>query len=189
MGFFRDVTERKQAEEALRQSEERFRVAFEEAPLGIIMLVGDGVVVRANRTFCEMSGYCEDELIGKSIHEVTCPEDRGQSERLNVQVLAGVIPSLTMEKRYLRNKGGFFWGRVTVTAVHDRGGNVIFALSIIENITGRKLAEEALRRSTATSGTCSDPATTNDNSSPTKSTMGWPSSWPGRSCSSMPSTI
>ena len=103
-------------------------------------------MVRANRTFCQMSGYSEEELIGKSIHEVTYPEDRERSERLNEQVLAGVIPSLTMEKRYLRKNEGFFWGQAAVTAVHDRGGNVIFALSIIENITERKRAQEALKK-------------------------------------------
>ena len=141
-----EINERKRAEEALRQSEERFRVAFEEAPMGIIMAVGDGVLVRANRTFCQMSGYREEELIGKPVRDITHPEDRGRSEELSVQVLAGVIPGFRIEKRYLRKDGGFFWGQVAVTAVHDRGGNVIFALGIIENITERKRAEEALAK-------------------------------------------
>ena len=186
-GLFCDITERKQAEEALRQSEERFRVAFEDAPLGIVMTVGEGILVRANRTFCRMSGYTEEELIGKSVLAITHPEDREDTQRLGAQVLAGANPGITMEKRYLKKHGGFFWGQIAVTAIHDRGGNVIFVLGIIEDITERKRAEEALRRNTATSGTCSDPATTNGNSSPTKSTTGWPSSWPGRSCSSRPS--
>ena len=141
-----DITERKQAEEALRASEERFRVAFEEAPLGVVMVVGDGIVVRVNRAFCQMSGYTEEELIGKAIYHVTHPEDRERSEELTERVLAGVIPSFAVEKRYLRKGGGFFWGQITVTAVRDRGGNVIFVLGIVENVTERKRAEEALAR-------------------------------------------
>ena len=111
MGIFRDITERKRAEEALRASEERFRVAFEEAPLGILMVVGEGILVRANRTFCQMSGYSEEELIGKPVRDVMHPEDREQFEALDEQVRAGVIPGFTTEKRYLRKTGDSSGGR------------------------------------------------------------------------------
>ena len=141
-----DITERKRAEEALHQSEERFRVAFEEAPLGIVMVVGEGILVRVNQTFCQMTGYTEEELIGKSVRDLTHPEDWEHSEELANAVLKGAIPSLRLEKRYLKKGGGVFWGQITVTAVHDQGGNVIFALGIIENITERKRAQEALAK-------------------------------------------
>ena len=106
-----DMTQRKRAEEALRQSEERFRVAFEEAPLGIVMVIGDGCLVRVNRTFCRMGGYSEEELIGKPIRSITHPEDRERSEELTRRVLAGVIPSFALEKRYLRKPGDSSGGR------------------------------------------------------------------------------
>ena len=141
-----DITERKRAEEALRASEERFRVAFEDAPLGIVMTVGEGILVRANRTFCRLSGYTEEELIGKSVIDITHPEDREDTQALGTQVLAGANPGITMEKRYLKKHGGFFWGQIAVTAIHDRGGNVIFVLGIIEDITERKQAQEALAK-------------------------------------------
>ena len=115
--------------------------------MGIIMAVGDGVLVRANRTFCQMGGYTEEELIGLPVSDITYPEDRERSKELTRQVFAGLMPSFALEKRYLRKGGAFFWGRITVTAVRDRGGKVIFALGIIEDITERKRAEEALRRS------------------------------------------
>ena len=146
LGVVEDITERKQAEESLRLSEERFRVAFEEAPVGIIMVVGEGILARVNRAFCQMSGYTADELIGTSIHDLTYPEDRGRSKELNEQVLAGLIPGFAMENRYLTKNGGFLWVQMTATAVHDRGGNVVCGLGIIENITDRKRAEEALAK-------------------------------------------
>ena len=146
LGIVEDITDRKQAAEALRASEERFRVAFEDAPLGIVMTVGEGILVRANRTFCRMSGYNEEELIGKSVLAITHPEDREDTQTLGTQVLAGANPGITTEKRYLKKHGGFFWGQIAITAIHDRGGNVIFVLGIIEDITDRKRAEEALAK-------------------------------------------
>jgi PAS domain S-box-containing protein len=145
-GFFRDMTDQRRAEAALRTSEERFRVAFEEAPVGIIMVIAEGLITRVNRTFCQLSGYREDELIGSSVFDLTHPEDRKQSEELSRQVLAGEIPSFSIEKRYLRKAGGYFWAQISTSAIHDRDGRVAFALGIIENITERKEAHEALER-------------------------------------------
>jgi PAS domain S-box-containing protein len=145
-GFFRDMTDQRRAADELRASEERFRVAFEEAPVGIIMVDANGITTRVNQTFCQLSGYPEAEIIGSSIFGITHPEDRDNSEALSRRLLSGEIPSFSMEKRYLKKDGGYFWAQMSAAAMHDREGRVLFALGIIEDMTDRKKALEALER-------------------------------------------
>ena len=147
MAVARDITERKQAEEALRASEERFRVTFEEAPVGMVIGVGDGVIVKANRAVCRMTGYTQEELVGQHVRDLTHPEDRELSGPFVKRLMAGEIPSFTLEKRYLRKDGQPFWAQATTAVVHGPDGKTAFALGIVEDITKRKQAEEALRQS------------------------------------------
>ncbi len=141
-----DITERKRAEEALRASEERFRVTFEEAPVGMAIGEGDGVITKANRALCRMSGYSEEELIGRHVRDLTYPEDRELSGPLVKRLMAGEIPSFTLEKRYLRKDGQPFWAQATTAMAHDPDGRIAFALGVVEDITERKRAQEALAR-------------------------------------------
>ena len=141
-----DITERKQAEEALRASEERFRVAFEEAPVGMVIGEGDGVLTKVNRAVCRMTGNSEQELVGRHVRDLTYPEDRELSGPFVKRLLAGEIASFTLEKRYLRKDGQPFWAQATTAAVHGPDGRIVLALGVVEDITERKQAQEALRR-------------------------------------------
>jgi PAS domain S-box-containing protein len=135
------------ADEALQASEERFRVTFEEAPVGMAICVGEGVIAKANRALCRMSGYRPEELVGRHVRELTYAEDRELSVPLVKKLLAGEISSFTLEKRFLRKDGQIRWAQATTTVAHDSDGKIAFALGIVEEITERKQAEEALRHS------------------------------------------
>ena len=141
-----DITERKRAEEALRASEERFRVAFEEAPVGMVIGEGDGVLTKVNRAVCRMTGYSDEELVGRHVRDLTYPEDRELSGPFVKRLLAGEIASFTLEKRYLRKDGQPFWAQATTAAVHGPDGRIVLALGVVVDIDDRKQAEEALQR-------------------------------------------
>jgi PAS domain S-box-containing protein len=135
-------SQRKRAEDALRESEERFRVTFEEAPVGMVIGVGDGVIAKANRALCSISGYCQEELLGRHVRDLAYPEDRALSDPLVKRLLAGEIPSFTLEKRYLRKDGHFFWAQATTALAYGPDGKAAFALGVVEDITNRKRAEQ-----------------------------------------------
>ena len=99
------------AEEALRASEERFRVTFEEAPVGMAICGSGGVITKINRALCRISGYSEEELVGRDIRDLSHPEDREMSSPLLKRLIVGEIPGFTLERRYLRKGGQPFWRR------------------------------------------------------------------------------
>lgn len=146
ISFIRDVTERKQAEEALRASEERFRLAFEEAPVGMVIAVGDGVIVRVNHALCRVSGYESEELIGRHVRDFQHPDDRELSLPFVKKLFAGEISSFSVERRYIAKGGRVFWANATTAAARNPDGSLAFALGVIEDITDRKHARDALLR-------------------------------------------
>ena len=140
--MLRDITERKRAEEALRDSEERFRVTFEEAPVGMVICVGDGVIVKANRALCRMSGYSEEELVGRHVRDLAHPEDRELSGPFVEKFLGGEIPSFSVEKRYIRKDGQPFLAQAITAAARGPDGKIAFGLGVVEDITERKRVEQ-----------------------------------------------
>src|SRR5262249_43558640 len=110
----RDVSDRVQADEALRLAEERFRNAFEEAPIGMSLVAPDGRWVRVNRASCEIVGYSEQELLGLTFQDITHPDDLDADLEYVRQMLAGEIRTYRMEKRYFHKDGHIVWINLSV---------------------------------------------------------------------------
>lgn len=137
------------ARAAARTSEEWFRRMFDQNPLGTTMGDRDYVLLGVNRKFCEMLGYSEQELIGRTVASLTYPADRAEDVRLAARMWAEETRGYTRTKRYVRKDGGVFWAAVSVAAIRDEAGRQRYALGMIEDITGRKQMEEDLERSRA----------------------------------------
>lgn len=150
LGVFVDITERKQAEASLRDSEERFRSAFEQAAVGMAHVSLDGYYVRVNDRLCAILGYAREELLQKNFAELTHPDDRPTSLLLSENLLAGKIPRYSTEKRYLRRDGSLMWVNITASLVRAADSQIKHRLVVIEDISARKAAELALRDLTAT---------------------------------------
>lgn len=133
--------------EALRQSEERFRVIFEEAGVGISHTNIDGRILRANPKFCQIVGYSSDELVEMRFQDITNPTDLLTELSLHQKLLKLEQTSYHIEKRYIRRDGTFVWVKLTVSVVCNSNNEPIELIKVIEDISDRKHTEEALRRS------------------------------------------
>jgi two-component system sensor histidine kinase/response regulator len=145
----RNIAERKRAEEALRESEERFRATFEQAAVGIAHVGTDGRWLRVNRKLCEIVGYPREELLEKTFQDITHPDDLGKDLEQARKLLAGEIGTYSMEKRYFRKDGSTVWINLTGSLVRDRGGEPSYFIAVVEDISERKRAEAKLRESEA----------------------------------------
>jgi PAS domain S-box-containing protein len=143
----RDITERKLAEAALRESEARFRAIFEYAAVGISKVTLSGQFLQVNQRLCQLYGYTESELLALTFQEITYPIDLDADLKYWQQLLAGEIPSYSLEKRYVRKDGQILWGNLSVSVVCDSAGVPQYALGVMEDISERKQAEIALRDS------------------------------------------
>jgi len=143
----RDVGKRVHAEKKLRESEERFREVFENAPVGVCVCGLDGRYLQVNAAVCRMLGYSAQELMEFTWMDVTHPDDVEPSRRRVKAVLEtpGTLPDL--EKRYLHRNGSPVWVRTRISLVRDSSGNSQYLVVHVEDITERKRAEEALRES------------------------------------------
>ena len=136
--FVRDVTGRKRAEEALRDSEERFRTALDHAPIGMALVGLDGRFLRVNRALCEIVGYPADELVALTFQQITHPGDLAgdlaQAERL----LEGRIARYEIEKRYLHRDGHAVWVQLTGSLVRGPGGEPRYFIAQVQDVTERR---------------------------------------------------
>jgi PAS domain S-box-containing protein len=142
--FVEDVTARTRAEQVLRDAEERFRATFEHAAVGIAQVTVEGKFLLLNQRFCEITGYTQSELVGRTFQEITHPDDLEADLTFLRQILSGEAENYSMEKRYIRKNGSVVWVELTVAPVRDGAGKPKYFISVIEDITARKLAEESL---------------------------------------------
>ncbi|MCQ4188315.1 PAS domain S-box protein [Methylocystis suflitae] len=145
--FVRDITERKQAEAALRDSEERFRVSFANASIGFAMNGPNDNYLDANRAYCVIAGYTREELLALKGSQLIHPDDRPANMALAERMLAGVIPGFVVENRYIRKNGENIWVRKSVSLIRSADGAPRWIITLVEDVTERKLAEEALQQS------------------------------------------
>ncbi len=144
-GFNADITQRKTYEDALRESEAKFRKIYEEGPFGMSLVNNDFKFIMANRTFFDLTGYTESDLQGLTFRDITYPEDRDIGVESIKKLIKGEIPVFRSEKRYVRKDRSVMWGSITVTANFDKNGNFLYNISILEDITGRKNAENQIK--------------------------------------------
>jgi PAS domain S-box-containing protein len=144
------ITEHKRAEEELRESEERFRKAFDYAALGMVLVSPGGRFLKVNSYFCQMVGYTEEELLNRTFNDVTHPDDYHIGLDVLSQVVDGIVPYAWVEKRYLHKDGRIVWGMLSTSALRDAVDNVVYLVSHIQDITERRRAEQALRESNET---------------------------------------
>ena len=138
--------ERGRAEEALRESEERFRGTFENAAVGILHAAPDGQLLRANEKFCEIVGYSREELLGKTFRDLTYVEDLALGLESFGALMRGELTSYGLEKRYDRKDGSPVWVEVFVSLQRDAAGNPAYGIGMVQDISGRKLLEGQLRQ-------------------------------------------
>jgi two-component system, cell cycle sensor histidine kinase and response regulator CckA len=132
-------------EEALRPNEERYRKIFENGPLGIGLADMQNHIIEANPALCQMLGYTEEEITKLTIIDTIHPDDLQKNLEMLEQLRQNKISKYTIEIRCPRKGGGLIWVNITVSCVWDEAGNPLYRLSLMENITERKLIEDRFR--------------------------------------------
>jgi two-component system, sensor histidine kinase and response regulator len=152
-GIGRDITEMKKTEkalisakEALRESEERFRLAMEEGPIGMGLIGKEFRFIKVNRALCETLGYTETEFSQMAFLDVIHPKEVGRIVERAQLHFSGNAPSDKLETRFIAKSGETLWIGLSVSPVRDTHGQLLYGLAVMENITKRKKAEAALVR-------------------------------------------
>ncbi|HEV3256741.1 MAG TPA: response regulator, partial [Gemmataceae bacterium] len=138
--------EQSRAEQALRESEERFRGTFENAAVGIFHSDAAGRFLRVNEKFCALVGYPRDELLQKTFRDMTHPDDRAAGIESFAALMRGELASYALEKRYVRKDGSPVWVELFVSLQRDAAGQPTYGIAVLQDISERKELEGELRR-------------------------------------------
>lgn len=144
-----EIDQHQRTEAALRHSEEQFRRVFDEAPIGMTLAALDDCYMRVNQSFCTMLGYTKSEAMALTFKDITHPAELELEMPCMAQIIDGEIDSFDLEKRYIRKNGEILWVNLRLIALRDQAGKFLYTLAMIEDITQRKYALEALQKSEA----------------------------------------
>lgn len=147
MGIFEDITERREAEKRITESEARFRGAFENAAVGASMASLKGRFLKVNRFLCDMLGYSEEELLSRTFSDVTHPDDVHVGLDAAKKLVSGEISHTMFEKRYVRKDGKLINVVISPTVIRDGDGHPLHFFALFQDVTERKEAEKRLRES------------------------------------------
>jgi diguanylate cyclase (GGDEF)-like protein/PAS domain S-box-containing protein len=142
--FVHDISERRAANAHVREAEERFRRAFDDAAIGMALTSPEGRWLRVNRALCAITGYPAEKLTGLAFREITHPEDRGRDVDALRAMIAGELERFQTEKRYFHADGHVIWVSLNVSIVRDEDGKPLHLISQMQDISERKQAEDRL---------------------------------------------
>ena len=128
----------------MKESEERFRSAFDHAPIGMALVAPDGRWLQVNQGLCDIAGYSESEFKGMTFQAITHPDELGEFMVRLKEVVDGKVPTYQMEKRYLHRLGHEVWVLVGVSLIRDSESKCLHLIFQIQDITHRKRAEQQL---------------------------------------------
>lgn len=144
-GALRDVTDRIKAEDAIRESEEKFKNSFQYSAIGMALISPEGKWLKANPMVSEMVGYTEEELQNMTFQQITHPDDLDADLNFVQQLLEGKIKTYSMEKRYIHKNGNIVWVLLSVSLMRDKMNHPIYFISQVNDISDRKKAEKKLK--------------------------------------------
>jgi diguanylate cyclase (GGDEF)-like protein/PAS domain S-box-containing protein len=144
-GTAQDITDRRASEAALREAQERFRGAFEEAPIGMAVTTLEGRFVEVNRALSELTGYTAEQLLALPGGGLTHPEDQRSERDTRIKLIDGEIPSQAGERRIIHALGHPLWVLVQSTIIRDASGRPLHLLAQMQDITARRRFEEQLQ--------------------------------------------
>ncbi len=128
------------------ESDQRFRLTVQHAPIGMTVVGLDGTFIDPNEQLCRILGYDSEQLRHITFPEITHPDDLDADLALLRELIAGEIPAYEMEKRYIRRDGSTVWARLTVSLVTDAEGQPLHFVSQVEDVTEMRAAQEKLER-------------------------------------------
>lgn len=141
-------SETREAYQRARESEERFKSAFENAPIGMVLTSLDaadfGRFIQVNSAICAITGYSRETLTSKTLSDITHPDDREESKSLTERLLAGEFPSFQLDKRYVRPDGSIMHVLVAISLVRDSFGTPLHCIGQIQDVTERKHVQDQL---------------------------------------------